>query len=95
MRVPVIFDIETIKGTQSQMDLYRSVKCDRCDHNPVNNPKQKKDYCGECDDDAALKWPTAQTVCVTAKVLGGEDDPVVAEFVGGDGAGAIGIDDPD
>ncbi|GEM_PF-2355917 len=70
MREPVVLDIETIPGNQGQLDLYKSIKCTHCKYNPETHPKQKKDYCGECDEDAALKWPTAQAICVTAKVVG-------------------------
>jgi hypothetical protein len=72
MSEPVCIDIETIPADKSQIDLYKSIKCKRCEHNPELHPKQKKDYCGECDGDSALRWPTAQTVCITAKVVGGE-----------------------
>jgi hypothetical protein len=72
MSEPVVIDIETIPAEKSQIDLYKSIKCKRCEHNPELHPKQKKDYCGECDEDAALRWPTAQTICITAKVVDGE-----------------------
>lgn len=72
MNEAVVFDIETIPAPKAQQDLYKSVKCGRCEHNPKLHPKQKKDYCGECDEDAALKWPTAQTICITAKIVDGE-----------------------
>ena len=72
MKSPVVFDIETVPGNKKQLDLYKSIKCARCEHNPETHPKQKKDYCLECDEDAALKWPTAQTICITAKIVDGE-----------------------
>lgn len=72
MQNPVVLDIETIPGAASQLELYKTIKCTRCKYNPETHPKQKKDYCGECDEDAALKWPTAQIICVTAKVVGEE-----------------------
>jgi DNA polymerase elongation subunit (family B) len=70
MREAVVIDIETIPGNQEQLALYKSIKCTHCKYNPETHPKQKKDYCGECDEDSALKWPTAQAICVTVKVVG-------------------------
>ncbi|MFA5346339.1 MAG: hypothetical protein WC315_08730, partial [Candidatus Omnitrophota bacterium] len=70
MREAVVLDIETIQGNAEQLALYKAIKCTHCKYNPETHPKQKKDYCGECDEDAALKWPTAQIICVTAKVVG-------------------------
>jgi len=72
MSEAVVIDIETIPAEKAQIDLYKSIKCVRCEHNPEVHTKQKKDYCGECDGDAALRWPTAQTVCITAKIVNGE-----------------------
>ena len=72
MKNVVCFDIETIPGKQSNIDLYKEVKCKRCEHNPELHPKQKKPYCEECADQYALKWPTAQIVCITAKIVDGE-----------------------
>ena len=69
MQDPVTIDIETIPGTVEQIRTYKEVKCARCDHNPVDHPKQKKDYCAECDEQAALRWHTSQTICITAKPL--------------------------
>jgi len=66
----VVLDIETIPGNQAQLNMYKTIKCTHCKYNPETHPKQKKDYCGECDEDAALKWPTAQIICITAKVVG-------------------------
>jgi hypothetical protein len=70
MKEAVVLDIETIPGNLEQLALYKAIKCTHCKYNPETHPKQKKDYCGECDEDAALKWPTAQIICVTAKVVG-------------------------
>lgn len=67
MQDPVTIDIETIPGTVEQIRTYKEVKCVRCDHNPEDHPKQKKDYCAECDEQAALRWHTSQTICITAK----------------------------
>lgn len=74
MHEAVVLDIETIPGAESQLAMYKAIKCTHCKYNPETNPKQKKDYCGECDEDAALKWPTAQAICVTAKVVGEEGE---------------------
>jgi len=70
MSVPVIFDIETVSC--KDLSVYKSVKCPKCEHKPEDHPKQKKDYCKECDQEAPLKWPTSQIVCVTAKIMNGE-----------------------
>ena len=67
MQDPIVLDIETIPGSPMQIKTYKEVKCARCDHNPVDHPKQKKDYCAECDEQAALRWHTSQTICITAK----------------------------
>lgn len=67
MQDPVVIDIETVPGTLEQIQTYKDVKCSRCDHNPADHPKQKKDYCAECDEQAALRWHTSQTICITAK----------------------------
>ena len=67
MQDPVVIDIETVPGTLEQIQTYKDVKCSRCDHNPEDHPKQKKDYCAECDEQAALRWHTSQTICITAK----------------------------
>jgi DNA polymerase elongation subunit (family B) len=72
MHDPMVFDIETVPGNKQQLETYKAIKCARCDHNPELHPKQKKDYCKECDDDAALRWHTSNTVCVTAKIVDGE-----------------------
>lgn len=68
----VCFDIETIPGDQSSIDIYKSVKCGKCEHNPELHPKQKKPYCDECADQYALKWPTSHIICITAKIVDGE-----------------------
>lgn len=72
MKGPVTIDIETVRGTAEQLQTYRDIKCAKCAHNPELHPKQKKDYCTKCDDEAALRWHTSQTVCITAKPLGQE-----------------------
>lgn len=74
MSKPVTIDIETVGGSADQISIYKSIKCAKCEHNPELHPKQKKDYCAECDADAALRWHTSQTICITAKELG--QDPV-------------------
>ena len=48
MQDPGVIDIETVPGTLEQIQTYKDVKCSRCDHNPEDHPKQKKDYCAEC-----------------------------------------------
>ncbi len=73
MLKPVTIDIETV-GSSAGQEVYKSIKCAKCDHNPETHPKQKKDYCQECNADAALRWHTSNTICITAKVLG--QDPV-------------------
>jgi len=70
MRDPVIFDIETVSC--KDLSVYKSVKCPKCEHRPEDHPKQKKDYCQECDKEAPLRWTTSKIVCVTAKIVDGE-----------------------
>lgn len=67
MQDPIVLDIETVPGTQEQLKTYKEIKCERCEHNPATHPKQKKDYCVECDEQAALRWHTSQTICITVK----------------------------
>jgi len=67
MQDPIVIDIETVPGTLEQIKTYKEIKCKRCDHNPRDHPKQKKEYCAECDEQAALRWHTSQTICITVK----------------------------
>ena len=72
MSKPVTIDIETVGGSAEQLQIYKSIKCAKCEHNPETHPKLKKDYCAECDADAALRWHTSNTICITAKEIGKE-----------------------
>ena len=74
MSKPVTIDIETVEGSLDQIQIYKSIKCAKCEHNPETHTKLKKDYCGDCDKEAALRWHTSQTICITMKELG--KDPV-------------------
>lgn len=74
MSNPVTIDIETVGGDEEQLQTYKAIKCVRCEHNPELHPKLKKDHCADCDNEAALRWHTSQTICITVKEL--DKEPV-------------------